>query len=101
VNTGEPRPSGKPKPPVPLQGRPAALWRQFIAKAWWLAATDGPKAWLWCHLQAEAEEDPKAMTAARIGQLRYLGSELGFDPASRARLGAGSKSDAAPDPYFG
>jgi hypothetical protein len=83
----EPTPKGRPKPPKPLQGRPLALWRRFITPAWWLSEFDAPKAWLWVHLQAEAEMDPAQMTAARIAQLRALGSELGFDPASRTRLG--------------
>jgi phage terminase small subunit len=42
---------------------------------------------MWCNLQAELEAAPDRMLAARIGQLRALGSDLGFDPASRARLG--------------
>jgi hypothetical protein len=88
VSPEEPRPDGRPRAPTPLQGRPLALWRRFINKAWWLTEADSPKAWLWCHLQAEAEEDVAKMTAARIGQLRALGSELGFDPSSRTRLGA-------------
>jgi phage terminase small subunit len=44
-------------------------------------------------MQAEAEENPRAMTAARIGQLRALGSELGMDPASRARLAPAKPPD--------
>ena len=84
----EPMPQGRPSPPVPLTGRPAALWRRYVARAPWLTAADGPKAFAWCHLTAEFEEDPRAMLSARIAQLRALGSELGFDPASRARLGA-------------
>jgi len=36
--------------------------------------------------QAGQERDTTAMPTARIGQLRALGNELGFDPASRARL---------------
>ena len=42
---------------------------------------------MWVYLQAEFEADPAMMTAARIAQLRALGSELGLDPSSRARAG--------------
>lgn len=97
LNNAEPVPDGKPSPPTPLHGRPLALWRRFVSRAWWLSAADSPKAWLWCHLHAEAEEGVAGMNAARIAQLRALGSELGFDPASRARLG-GSKPQPGSDP---
>jgi hypothetical protein len=101
---GEPMPTGRLTPPTTLSGRPLALWRRYISKAWWLASPDGPKAWLWCQLQAQAENDPAAFTAAKIAQLRAIGSELGFDPGSRARLGAdkqppGGRSDPA-DRFF-
>jgi len=96
VNPAEPRPTGKPRPPVRLSGRPKVLWSRFIAKAWWLTEADSPKAWLWVHLQTEAEENLTEMNAARIAQLRALGSELGFDPASRARLAVGSPPAADP-----
>jgi phage terminase small subunit len=33
------------------------------------------------------------MIAARIGQLRALGSELGLDPSSRTRLATGPELD--------
>ena len=85
-NSGEPIPPHRPKPPVPLNGRPLALWRRFITTAWWLTGHDAPKAWLWCHLHAEAERDPAAFTAAKLSQLRSLGSELGMDPAARQRM---------------
>ena len=100
LNAADPLPTGRPRPPIPMDGRPAALWRRYIAKAWWLADADSPKAWLFCHLQAEAEADPAAMTAARIGQLRALGSELGFDPASRARLGTAPPAKGGAASYF-
>ena len=87
-NPGAPQPNSRPKPPVPMEGRPAALWRRYVAKAWWLTDFDSPKAWLWCHLTAEAEANPTGLLAAKVSQLRSLGSELGMDPASRARFGA-------------
>lgn len=101
LNSNEPHPDGKPSPPTPLRGRPLALWRRFVSRAWWLTATDSPKAWLWCHLHAEAEESVAKMTAARLGQLRALGSELGFDPASRSRLAGPDPTMKSPaDRYF-
>jgi hypothetical protein len=102
VNMAAPEPEGRPLPPMKLTGRPAELWRRFIRPAWWLTSADGPKAWLWCEMQAEAEADVRGMTAARIGQLRCLGSELGFDPTSRARIGADKPpaADAVTRRYF-
>jgi hypothetical protein len=82
--------------PRGLQGRPGKLWDQIIARASWLTWADGPKALMWCHLQAEFEEAPADMVAARIAQTRALASELGLDPASRAR--SGWELPGAPDP---
>lgn len=84
---GEPTPSGRPKPLKPLEGRPLALWKRFISRAWWLTEFDSAKAHLWVHMTAEIEDDPAAVLAARISTWRALGSELGLDPASRARMG--------------
>ena len=89
------------RPPVKMTGRPAALWRSVIAKAWFLGPLDAPKAWLWCELQAEAERDVGAMTAARLGQLRGLGSELGLDPSSRTRFPAAPSTDDPAGYFFG
>lgn len=100
LNTAAPTPTDRPRPPIKMAGRPAALWKRYIAKAWWLADADSPKAWLWCELQAQAEADPAAFLSARIAQLRALGSELGLDPASRARMGTPPETGAGAD-YFG
>jgi hypothetical protein len=91
----EPTPDGCPKPPARLTGRPRRLWRDFIARAWWLTRADSQKAFMWVHLAAEFEENPAGMLSARIAQLRALGSELGFDPAARARLGSDRKPSEA------
>ena len=101
LNAAEPLPTGRPTPLKPLTGRPLALWRRFISRAYWLTEFDSAKAYLWCHMTAEIEVDPAAVLAARISTWRALGSELGMDPASRARLG----SDTPPakdgvDSYF-
>lgn len=100
LTKGAPKATGRPRPPIPMKGRAAALWKRYVAPAYWLADADSPKAHMWCVLQAEWEADPVAFLSARISQLRALGSELGFDPASRARLGTPA---SAPDPlahYF-
>lgn len=93
------RPASPCRPPVKMTGRPAALWRRFIVKAWYLTDLDAPKAWLWCELQAEAEQSVGTMTAARLGQLRGLGSELGLDPSSRTRFPAAPNTNDL-DSYF-
>lgn len=103
IPMGEPVPNGAIERPAGLKGKPAALWDRFIARASWLTWADGPKALMWCHLQAEFERAPGKMVASRISQLRALGSELGLDPSSRARLG-GSGRDKPQDPaerFFG
>jgi phage terminase small subunit len=79
--------AGKPERPAYLTGRAVELWNDVISRATWLAWPDGPKAGMWCSLQAEFEASPD-MLSARIAQLRALGSELGLDPSARARLGA-------------
>jgi hypothetical protein len=91
----EPTLDGCPKPPARLTGRPRRLWKQFIEPAWWLTRADGQKAFMWVHLASEFENAPAEMTAARIAQLRALGSELGLDPAARARLGGDRKPGGA------
>lgn len=74
----------------------------YIATAWWLSSHDAPKAHAWVAMHAEFERSPSKMTAARIAQLRVLGSELGFDPGARARLGgsSGKKPKKPNDKYF-
>ena len=87
---------GKPQKPAKLKGRASQLWDQVVMYATWLTILDGHKLFLWCCLQAEAERAPAQMNAARIGQLRGLGAELGLDPSARLRLGTASdaRSDA-------
>jgi hypothetical protein len=86
--TAEPLPCSPIERPSEILGKPAALWDRFIARAYWLSWAAGPKALMWCYLQAEFEHAPKQMVASGIAQLRALGSELGFDPSSRSRLDA-------------
>jgi hypothetical protein len=82
----EPPATGVPIKPPKIGKRAGLLWDE-VADFPWLAAADGYKLHVWCELQAEFERGPSKMIASRIAQLRAVGSELGFDPGSRARLG--------------
>lgn len=98
----EPRPTGRPSPPEALRGKPLALWRRYVSRAWWLTEFDSPTAYAWVHLFAQFLESPQDMPASRIAQFRALSNELGFDPGSRARL-AGAAPPGKSDPaakYF-
>src|SRR5262249_850991 len=98
----DPLTPGSVERPPRLRGPALRLWKRFIARAWWLTWADSPKAFMWCHLQAEYEKAPAKMIASRIAQLRAAGSELGFDQASRARMAVPTPA-AADDPiakYF-
>lgn len=96
----EPVPEGRPKPPVPLSGRPLALWRAYVSPAWWLSRTDSPTCFMWVHMQAEFEAAPDKMLAARIGQLRSLAGSLGFTPGDRARMGTPPAKDDPAAKFF-
>jgi hypothetical protein len=98
IAAGEPEPGGVIERPDKLKGKPGALWDRFIARCHWLTWADGPKALMWCHMQAQFERDPDGMIAGRISQLRALGSELGLDPSSRARLGTKGADGNEKDP---
>lgn len=91
-------------PPRKLQKRQRELWDTYIRRAPWLTAFDVPRAFMWVCLHAEFESGPAAMIAGKIAQLRALGSELGLDPASRARIGApdqGTKKPQDPAAKYG
>lgn len=68
--------------------RIAELWDELTGMCWWLSVSDVYKIGNWCALQAEFEKAPGKMSAARLNALRALGSELGLDPTSRARMGS-------------
>jgi hypothetical protein len=89
IRDDEPIALGEPVKPPKLRGRPAQLGDEVAGFAFWLAAVDGYKLHIWCELQAEFEQRPDRMLSSRIAQLRAVGSELGLDPASRARLKTG------------
>ena len=79
-----------------IKGNPGKLWDLYITRCHWLTWADGPKALMWCHLQAEYEKAPTAMIASRIAQLRAVGSELGLDVSSRDRMGVTIPTGNAP-----
>jgi hypothetical protein len=85
--TDSPVAGGPAEKPKRLKGPAGKHWDTYIARCHWLTWADGPKATMWCHLMAEYEKNPTGMIASRIAQLRALGSELGFDVASRDRMG--------------
>lgn len=112
--TEEPLPERESLWPAPkyLKKREAALYRELMKVAWWLGDADSYKAAMWCKLEIEHRNatTKSPMIAGRLAQLRALGSELGLDPAARARLGvisgrkpktAGSEEKPKPkDKYF-
>lgn len=88
-------------PPKELTESEQRLWDRFIDSAWWLSDHDSAKAYMWVSLESEFEECPREMNSARIGQLRSLGSELGFDPSARARMPSGEPKNNDPaEKYF-
>jgi hypothetical protein len=91
-----PIPGGPAAKPKSLKGAAGKQWDTYIARCHWLTWADGPKALMWCHLQAEYEKKPTDMIASRIAQLRALGSELGMDVASRDRMGVTIPTGRAP-----
>lgn len=97
----EPTVSGGPVRPKWLKGRPSGLWDEVLAFAYWLTIADSYKLAAWCDRQADFEKNRKAWTAADRREHRSLGSELGLDPSSRARMGndlrgAGSGKETKP-----
>lgn len=94
----DPVPCNTVEQPPGLREPANKIWQQFIARAWWLTWADSAKAEVFVHLLLEFRKAPTAMVAARIGQLRALASELGFDQGARARMGLPSNPAGAPKP---
>jgi hypothetical protein len=91
------------EPPRKLSRRQNELWNSYIRKARWLTPFDVPRAFMWVELHARFERKPGDMVAGMIAQLRALGSELGLDPSSRARIGTSKAKHGNIDPadsYF-
>lgn len=95
---GEPTPTGKPVKPKWLKGRAALLWDEVLGFAFWLTEADSYKLASWCDRQADFERRRKSWTAADRREHRAAGSELGFDPSSRTRLGSGTEKPPGDDP---
>jgi phage terminase small subunit len=79
--------NGQPVKPKWLKGRGAALWDEVLGFVYWLTIADSYKLAAWCDRQADFEKNRKTWTAADRREHRSLGSELGLDPSSRARMG--------------
>lgn len=86
----EPMPGGVPVRPAWLSGRGAELWAEVLRFGFWLTRADGYKLAAWCERQADFEdpEERRKWRAADRREHRAAGSELGFDPTARARIGA-------------
>jgi hypothetical protein len=101
----DPLPAGSIEKPAKLTKAAAILWDRYVTRAVWLTWADSPKAAMWCELQSQFERRPSKMLASKIAQLRAVGSELGFDPATRARLDLGIIGQLPPenpaDKYLG
>lgn len=95
METASPIPGGPVEKPK-LKKAAAVVWDRFIARAHWLTWADGPKAVMFCYLTVEYNAGPTKMIASRIAQLRALQSELGFDQATRDRMGISIPTGRAP-----
>lgn len=89
-----PQPEGKPKAPRWLTPDGRKFWRQYITRAFWLTWADESKAGMWCNMMGEYASNPGGFSATMVGQLRYLGSELGMDPMGRSRMTGGGTGGA-------
>jgi hypothetical protein len=87
MTSDEPQPFGKPVMPTACSRRAKAIWSRLIEPAFWLSHFDAQKAFMLCELAAEFERDSSRMSSARIGQLRGVSADLGFDRAARSKLG--------------
>jgi phage terminase small subunit len=101
----EPKVGNKPEKPLYLKGRAAALWDEVLTFAFWLTFADSYKLAAWCESQAEFEvfRKRKMWSVAMRREHRSAGSELGFDPSSRTRLGndpIGNRSEDPAEKYF-
>lgn len=88
------------KPPKQLNKRESALWDGVVRRAAWLTEFDIPRAYMWANLQARFFQNPTSFNGYLIGQLRALGSELGFDPASRTRMKTPDHAKSKTSKYF-
>ena len=102
----EPKPAGMAVMPEFLKGRPAGIWREYapeLTRLGLLTSVDGHMFAAWCALAAEFEEDPHAMVASRVAQMRGLASSFGLEPSARTRLttGGGEVEVDPAEAFFG
>ncbi len=89
IPTDEPAPGGEPVMPRWLRRQRAiALWDEVTGFAYWLTVADSYKLAAWCDRQADFERSRKKWTVSDRREHRTLGSEIGLDPSSRARMGS-------------
>lgn len=88
VPTTEPVLSEAPVKRAWLTGRGAEIWDEVVSIAFWLTIADSYKLAAWCDREADFEKPRKRskFTASDRREHRSLGSELGLDMTSRARM---------------
>lgn len=100
----EPEATGVPVMPHWLTDKRAiAIWHDVMTFAHWLSKAESYKLASWCDRQADFERDRKEWSASDRREHRTAGSELGFDPMSRARMGSSTNGQKQADPaekYF-
>ena len=88
-------------PPDDMRERARKYWDMYIEPAWWLTQADTQKEFAWCNLAADFEMDPTGCPMSKVNSCRHLGSELGFDPGSRAKfVGSGGGKRSAGSEFF-
>ena len=105
----EPDPQGPVVMPPELKEneRAVKLWEGYapeLIRIRVLKSTDAHMFGMWCLLTAEYYESPRHFTAAKITEVRALGSSFGMDPSTRTRFAQiGDKPAPHADPaekYF-
>ncbi len=89
---------GHPSRPTWLVGRAAEIFDEYAQIGFWLSAADSLTLAVWASLSVEAE-NITTMGSARIAIWNKIGNALGFDVASRSRLGV--RPPLAPAPPAG
>jgi phage terminase small subunit len=100
----EPVATGKPIKPEWLSERAAAIWDTQVRRAPWLTEVDSCKLALWCDREADVGVCHREWPEYVRKEHRMAGSEFGFDPIARARLGTKPDAGKAESPaakYFG
>jgi hypothetical protein len=98
-------PEGQPVMPRWVEGRAVELWADLVRMCFWLREPDSYKMALWADLTAKIEDQTyrDKLSMSELGKWMNLGSELGLDPISRARMGMVKRGQAKEDPankYF-